>query len=100
MPPQSLPALPEHLDELPTIDVATFVAQFAQAHGVSAARTTLDDWADAMTRVCGDELQGDETTQLLVTMKRQNYLGARQFSRLVLNHLRERKARRAGASLN
>ena len=84
--------LPDSLDEYPTSGVASFVSRFAAARGIAYRRTKLDEWCDAITRASGDDVASDATCDLLVALVRSQSLTARQMSRLLTNHLRERKS--------
>lgn len=44
------------LDQLPTHGVREYVEQLARAHGVEYRRSGLDDFAEAVTRVAGDDV--------------------------------------------
>ena len=82
-------AMPDDLTLLPEQDVREYVERFAAAHQVTFERTRLDDWAEAVTRVAGDDVQLDGTGKLLVALKKQGLISGRQAARLVSNHCRE-----------
>jgi hypothetical protein len=88
--PTSLLTTP--VDELPTKEVEAFIRRLALLHGITAKRTALDDWADKVTELCGDEVRLNEISQLLVNLKRAHVLSSAQMARLVASHFRERKA--------
>lgn len=69
--PLVLPAAP---DLLPTRDVRDFVVSFARAHGVQHFRTGLDDFADVVTQLAGDEVTLDATGNLLVALRRKDVI--------------------------
>lgn len=78
------------LEPAPGLTTAQFVAQLASQYGVTSERTALDDWADTVTRLSGDEVTLDDTCQLLVNLRRQHVISARQMAQLSIRHLRER----------
>lgn len=71
--------------------VSEFVERLAQAYGVQYRRSGLDDFAEAVTRAAGDEVELDLTGKLLVALKKQDRINGRQFARLMANHIREIK---------
>ena len=80
--------LPDHL---PTADVARFVADLAREHGVVAVRTKLDEFAEKVTELSGDEVRLDKTELTLVMLAQKGVITGRQMSLLILNHMRERR---------
>lgn len=85
------PVLPDDLADLPVVGVKDFIERFATARGVVYKRTALDDLAETITRLSGDDIQLDPTEKLLVTLKRQGYLTGPQTMRLMLNYLKEKR---------
>jgi len=82
-------AMPDELNLLPEQDVNQFVESFAAAHQVTSERTRLDDWAEAVKRAAGDDVQMDGTEKLLVALKKRGLINGRQAARLLRNHGRE-----------
>lgn len=82
--------MPEDLEMLPKTGVAAFVERFARAHNVTAKRTRLNDWAEAVSRVAGDDIKLDQVELLLVQLKKQELISGRQAARLVTLYHRER----------
>jgi hypothetical protein len=82
--------IPKNVEALPTRKVADYVADLARAYGVHYKRTAVEAWAEAVTRAAGDEVSVDKTGGLLVRLKQRNVLNAAQFTRLLVNHRRER----------
>ncbi|MFZ6722523.1 hypothetical protein [Undibacterium sp. Ji49W] len=82
-------SMPKELDELPTSGVSEFVQRFANAHNVAFARSGLDDWAEAVTQASGDNVQLDQISKLLITLKKQHLIDGQQLARLITNHLKE-----------
>jgi hypothetical protein len=85
------PRLLADVDKLPTQNVGKFVERLAQAYGIQYRRSGLDDFAEAVTRAAGDDVELDLTAKLLVALKKQNRINGRQFARLMANHIREIK---------
>jgi hypothetical protein len=85
------PVLPDDLADLPVVGVKDFIERFATARGVVYRRTYLDDLAETITRLSGDDIQLDPTEKLLVTLKRQGHLSGPQIMRLLANYLKERR---------
>ncbi|HEY3535991.1 MAG TPA: hypothetical protein VGL01_01015 [Trinickia sp.] len=75
--------LPSDVDKLPTRSVGRFVERLAQAYGIQYRRSGLDDFAEAVTRAAGDDVELDFTGKLLVALKKQNRINGRQFARLM-----------------
>ena len=76
---------------LPESDVGTFVAKFALSHGVKAVRTKLDLFAEAVTRMAGDDVKLDQVGQTLVALREKNLVSGAEMNKLMFNHLREQK---------
>jgi hypothetical protein len=83
--------LPENVAQLPVKDVATYVASLAAAHGVVFKRTRLDDFAEAVTRLAGDDERLDATGKLLATLRKKAVIDGPQLARLMSNHMREQR---------
>jgi hypothetical protein len=77
------------LELLPVNGVSDFVRRLALQHGVIAQRTRMDDWADAVTRLAGDDVKKDPTDDLLVALAKKNVINGRQMVRLLSNHMKE-----------
>lgn len=85
------PVLPDDLADLPVVGVKDFIERFAAARGVVYQRTYLDDLAETITRLSGDDVQLDPTEKLLVTLKRKGHLSGPQIMRLLANYLKEKR---------
>lgn len=83
-------------DPLPTSNVARFVADLAREHGVVVVRTKLDQFAEKLTELSGDDVRLDATELALVKLTEHGIITAREMSMLILNHIREQ--RRSGLS--
>ncbi|ROZ79202.1 type IV toxin-antitoxin system AbiEi family antitoxin domain-containing protein [Ramlibacter sp. WS9] len=83
--------LPDDVTQLPNKGVGAFVARLAKAHGVVYTRTQLDDFAEAVTRLAGDDERLDATGKLLATLRKQSVINGPQLARLMTNHMREQQ---------
>jgi len=83
-------------DPLPTANVAGFVAELAREHGMVVVRTKLDQFAEKLTEISGDDVRLDATELALVKLKERGIITAQEMSMLILNHIREQ--RRSGLS--
>lgn len=84
-------SLSQDVDKLPTKGVRKFIEKLAAAHGVQYQRTGLDDFAESVTRLAGDEIELDVTEKLLITLKKKDLISGRQLARLMTNYMREAK---------
>lgn len=83
-------------DPLPTANVAGFVAELAREHGVVVMRTKLDQVAEKLTELSGDDVRLDATELALLNLTERGIITAREMNVLILNHIREQ--RRSGLS--
>ncbi len=74
---------------IPTKGVARFVQDLACRYKVVYTCNPMDQWAEAVTRLAGDEVRSDSTEDLLVALKRAGKLSQKDVARLAVNHLRE-----------
>lgn len=81
--------LPEDVSRLPKSGVRDFVECLAKAHGVKHKPTGLDAFAEAVTRLSGDDAGLDGTGKLLVELKKRHIISNQQLSRLVTNYMAE-----------
>ena len=79
--------------ELPRKDVANFVQDLAKKYHIYYQSNYMDCWADAVTRLAGNNVSTDDTQDLLVALKRAGKLSANEMSSLLVNYLREKKQR-------
>ncbi|AME25817.1 hypothetical protein [Caballeronia sordidicola] len=82
---------PDPAMQIPTEGVSQFVASLARKHHISYQRTAGDEWAETVTRLSDDNVQSDETSNLLVSLKRAHKLTDREMTALLINHLREKR---------
>lgn len=77
--------------QIPTEGVSHYVARLARKHHITYTRTAGDEWAETVTRLAGDEVQSDDTGDLLVALNRSHKLTDREMTTLLINHLREKR---------
>jgi hypothetical protein len=73
-----------------TQSVAAYVRELAAHHKIVGQRSKLDDWADAVTRLAGDDVELDEVERLIVQLGRANILSGRETVSLAARYLREK----------
>jgi hypothetical protein len=66
------------------------VRDLARQHQISASRTELDDWADDVTRLAGDNVHLDEVEELIVALRRAGVVDGIELTRLHSRYLDER----------
>jgi len=76
---------------IPTMGVAQFVRDLARKHHVSYMPTSMDQWAETVTRLAGDEVRSGPVQDLLIALKRAGKLSTGDMAALLVNYLRERK---------
>lgn len=81
--------IPTSVDDLPKTDVRSYIERFAEHYNIIHQRTGLDEFAEAVTRMAGDEIKLDPTEKLLVALKKKEIINAKQLSRLLSNYLKE-----------
>ena len=75
----------------PTKGVARYVSELARYYNVSYCYTEMDQWADAVTRLAGDEVVHDIVEDLLVALKRAGKITKQEVATLSVNYMREQK---------
>lgn len=68
------------------------IHDLARRHGIRYERAAYDDWAEAVSRVAGDDVGLDETEWLLVALRRADILPGIEGTRLHYRYMQERKA--------
>lgn len=76
---------------LPTQNVANYVLELARYYNISYHYNSMDRWANAVTRLAGDEVKHDDIEDLLVALKRAGKITKSDVAMLAVNYLRERK---------
>ncbi|TXN62894.1 hypothetical protein FV228_18735 [Methylobacterium sp. WL18] len=66
------------------------IHDLARQHAIRYERGDLDDWAAAVSRVAGDDIQLDETEWLLVALGRAEIIPEIENTRLHARYLAER----------
>jgi len=77
-------------DVVPTKNVGNFVIELAEHHNVSYSYSSMDQFADSVTTLAGDDIKHDRIKDLLVALKRAGKLSMQQVAQLSVNYLRER----------
>lgn len=77
--------------DLPESNVGNFVKAFAKINGVKPTRTRLDLFAEAVTRLAGDEVKLDQVGQTLVALRERKLVSGDEMIRLLHNHILEKK---------
>lgn len=67
---------------------AIYVRQLAKREGVVFAPTFADIWAQAVSKLAGDEIKSDKIDDLLVALTRAGKLSPRDMTKLVVAHHR------------
>lgn len=62
----------------------------AKQHGIVAARTGLDDWADDVTRLAGDDVEFDDVQEVVVALRKAGVVNGVELTRLHSRYLDER----------
>ncbi|MCH1923332.1 hypothetical protein L9G74_03170 [Shewanella sp. C32] len=75
----------------PTKGVARYVTELARYYNVSYCYNAMDQWADAVTRLAGDEVVHNAVEDLLVALKRAGKITKQEVAILSVNYLREQK---------
>ena len=81
---------PETLDELPTCNVGEFIENYAIQRGIEYKRSPIDDLAEKITSLSGDDVILDDIEKLLVTLAKKKAITKHQMLRLQLNYIREK----------
>ena len=76
---------------IPTTGVAQFVRALARVSQVKFIRTRLDEWAETVTQLAGDDIRSGPVQDLLVALKRAGVISSDDMTALLINFLRERK---------
>jgi len=80
------------IDQMPTKNIQDFVIELAKHHNVSYIYNSMDQFADSVTSLAGDDVKHDHVEDLLVALKRAGKLSMQQVARLSVSYLRERHA--------
>ncbi len=66
------------------------VRDLARRYRISAGRTAIDDWADDVTRLSGDDVALDEVEEMIVGLRRSGAVDGAELTRLHSRYLDER----------
>lgn len=68
------------------------VRDLASKHQIQISRTQLDDWADDVTRLAGDDVALDEVEELVVGLRKSGKVDGIELTRLHSRYLDERSS--------
>lgn len=71
---------------------AEHIQRLADEHGIVYRRSALDDFADAATRLAGDEVMLDETQRLLIALSDHGLITGGERMALNIRYMRETAA--------
>jgi hypothetical protein len=80
---------------IPSKNVRQYIIRLAKRHHVAYANTVRDNWANAVTRLAGDEVRQDPVKDLLIALKRAGKVSTNEMAALLINYLRENKSVRS-----
>jgi len=66
------------------------VRDLASRHQITASRSEIDDWADAVTLLAGDDVTLDDVEELIVALRRSGAIDGQTLTRLHSRYLDER----------
>jgi hypothetical protein len=84
---------------IPNSGVAEYVAELARKHGVQYVRTADDALAEVITRLADDEIETDETEDLIVALSRAHVIDGEDRVALLYYYLNEKKIRARAAEV-
>jgi len=76
--------------DIPKSGIVDFVIDLARKNGIQYIRSGLDDLADVITRLAGDDIVTDETEDLIVELKRAQIIDDSTMISLLGNYFDER----------
>ena len=79
--------------QIEALTAAEEIRALASKHKIVASRTKLDDWADDVTRLAGDDVSFDEVQELVVALRRAKVVDGIALTKLHSRYLDERQAR-------
>jgi hypothetical protein len=81
------------MDDIISVKVRSAKEQIlalANTHKIAPQPMPLDDLANAITRLAGDDVQLDDTEQLLLALERSGYLSTSEADHLHVAYMRQR----------
>ena len=82
----------EFAEKMPTNNIKEYVFALAKRYNVSYMYSSIDQFADSVTSLAGDDVKHDQVEDLLVALKRAGKLSMQQVALLSVSYLRERHA--------
>lgn len=76
---------------IPVSGVKDYVKNLALAHNIVYTKTPGDAWAEAVTRLAGDDVVTDDIEDIIVALKRAHVIDAETMVVLLGNYLDEKK---------
>ncbi|MEI3773991.1 hypothetical protein ACIPSX_15035 [Pectobacterium sp. CHL-2024] len=77
------------IKKLPRCNVGYLVKKIASANGIKYQRNGLDDFAESITRLAGDDITFDLVEKLLVLLNKKEIIDGTQMARLLTNYTKE-----------
>lgn len=77
--------------EFPPSNIQEFIERLAQEHGTAYVKTSLDAWADTVTRLSDDGVKLDKIELLIIQLERDGVIATTDVVPLQVKYLRERK---------
>lgn len=78
------------VEQIPTKNIQNYVLALAKLHNISYLYSSIDQFADSVTSLAGDDVKHDHVEDLLIALKRAGKLSMQQVAKLSINYLRER----------
>lgn len=75
--------------DIPKANFRQFIVDLAAQHDLDYRKTYADEWAETVTRLCGDEVVTDDVDQILVTLKRSGVITSEELVSLLGGYLEE-----------
>lgn len=71
--------------------VASRVIKMAKQHGVSYVENPMDNWANTVTTLAGDEVKADPIKDLIIVLKRAGKISKKEVASLMASYIKERR---------
>lgn len=72
------------------MNVRSRIEALAREHGIAVPEAATDTWAERVTELSGDRVEIDDVTRLLIDLRRNEAISAREMVRLLGGWLDER----------
>lgn len=76
---------------IPESEVSNYILKLSLKHKIDYKINELDNFANKVTELSGDDVTLDPIIDRIVLLKRQNIITKKQLTLLTLNYLREKK---------